>query len=41
MKAHIAVDADSGAGAHSHHKAANEADIEEIADLLHGKEHHV
>jgi IS5 family transposase len=37
MKAHIGVDADSGLV----HTAANEADVEHVADLLHGKEEQV
>ncbi len=41
MKAHIAVDADSGLVHTLTTTAANEADIEHIADLLHGKEQHV
>ena len=41
MKAHIAVDADSGLVHTVTTTAANEADIEQIADLLHGKEQHV
>ena len=40
MKAHIAVDADSGL-VHTATTAAKEADIEQIADMLHGKEEHV
>ena len=38
MKAHIAVDADSGLVHTVTTTAANEADVEQIADLLHGKE---
>ncbi len=38
MKAHIAVDADSGLVHTVTATAANEADVEQIADLLHGKE---
>ncbi len=41
MKAHIAVDADSGLVHTVTTTAANEADVEQIADLLHGKEEHV
>jgi IS5 family transposase len=41
MKAHIAVDANSGLVHTVTTTAANEADIEQIADLLHGKEQHV
>jgi len=41
MKAHIAVDADSGLVHTVTTTAANEADVEQIADLLHGKEKHV
>jgi len=41
MKAHIAVDADSGLVHTVTTTAANEADIEQVADLLHGKEQHV
>ena len=41
MKAHIAVDADSGLVHTVTTTPANEADIEQIADLLHGKEQHV
>ena len=41
MKAHIAVDADSGLVHTVTTTAANEADVEQIADLLHGKEQHV
>ncbi|MDP9602995.1 UNVERIFIED_ORG: IS5 family transposase [Variovorax paradoxus] len=38
MKAHIAVDADSGMVHTVTTMAANEADVEQVADLLHGKE---
>ena len=38
MKAHIAVDADSGLVHTVTTTAANEADVDQIADLLHGKE---
>jgi IS5 family transposase len=38
MKAHIGVDADSGLVHTVTTTAANEADVEQIADLLHGKE---
>jgi IS5 family transposase len=38
MKAHIAVDAQSGLVHTVTTTAANEADVEQIADLLHGKE---
>ncbi len=38
MKAHIAVDADSGLVHTVTTTAANEADVEQINDLLHGKE---
>ena len=41
MKAHIGVDADSGLVHTVATTAANEADIEQMADLLHGKEEHV
>ena len=41
MKAHIAVDADSGLVHTVATTAANESDVEQIADLLHGKEQHV
>jgi IS5 family transposase len=41
MKAHIAVDADSGLVHTVTTTAANEADVEQIAELLHGKEQHV
>ena len=41
MKAHIAVDADSGLVHTVTTTAANETDVEQIADLLHGKELHV
>ena len=41
MKAHIAVDADSGLVHTVTTTAANETDVEQIADLLHGKEQHV
>ena len=41
MKAHIAVDADSGLVHTVTTTAANEADVEQVADLLHGKEQHV
>jgi IS5 family transposase len=41
MKAHIAVDADSGLVHTVTTTAANEADVEQIADLLHGKEQQV
>lgn len=38
MKAHIAVDADSGLVHTVTTTAANEADVEQVADLLHGRE---
>ena len=38
MKAHIAVDADSGLVHTVTTTPANEADVEQVADLLHGKE---
>ena len=38
MKAHIAVDAESGLVHTVTTTAANEADVEQVADLLHGKE---
>ena len=38
MKAHIAVDAHSGLVHTVTTTAANESDVEQIADLLHGKE---
>ena len=41
MKAHIAVDAESGLVHTVTTTAANEADIEQVADLLHGKEQQV
>jgi IS5 family transposase len=41
MKAHIGVDADSGLVHTVTTTAANEADVEQVADLLHGKEEHV
>ena len=41
MKAHIAVDAHSGLVHTVTTTAANEADVEQIADLLHGKEQQV
>jgi IS5 family transposase len=41
MKAHIAVDADSGLVHTVTATAANEADVEQVADLLHGKEEQV
>ena len=41
MKAHIAVDADSGLVHTVTTTAANESDVEQIADLLHGKERQV
>ena len=41
MKAHIAVDAASGLVHTVTTTAANEADVEQIADLLHGKEQQV
>jgi IS5 family transposase len=41
MKAHIGVDADSGLVHTVTATAANEADIEQVADLLHGKEQNV
>ena len=41
MKAHIAVDAESGLVHTVATTAANEADIEQVADLLHGKEQQV
>ena len=41
MKAHIAVDAASGLVHTVTTTAANEADVEQIADLLHGKEEQV
>jgi len=41
MKAHIAVDADSGLVHTVATTAANEADVEQVADLLHGKEEQV
>jgi transposase, IS5 family len=41
MKAHIAVDADSGLVHTVTTTAANESDVEQIADLLHGKEQKV
>mgnify|MGYP003500586515 FL=1 len=41
MKAHIGVDADSGLVHTVTTTAANEADVEQVADLLHGKEQQV
>jgi IS5 family transposase len=41
MKAHIAVDAESGLVHTVTATAANEADVEPVADLLHGKEEQV
>ena len=41
MKAHIGVDADSGLVHTVTTTAANEADVEQVADLLHGKEEQV
>src|SRR6202008_1693101 len=41
MKAHIGVDADSGLVHTVTTTAANEADVEQVAQLLHGKEEHV
>lgn len=41
MKAHIAVDADSGLVHTVTTTAANEADVNQVADLLHGKEEQV
>ena len=41
MKAHIGVDADSGLVHTVITTAANEADVEQVADLLHGKEQNV
>jgi IS5 family transposase len=41
MKAHIGVDADSGLVHAVTTTAANEADVEQVADLLHGKEEQV
>ena len=41
MKAHIGVDADSGLVHTVTTTAANEADVEQVADLLHGKERFV
>jgi len=41
MKAHIAVDANSGLVHTVTTTPANEADVEQIADLLHGKEEQV
>jgi IS5 family transposase len=41
MKAHIGVDADSGLVHTVTTTPANEADVEQVADLLHGKEEHV
>ena len=38
MKAHIGVDADSGLVHTVATTAANESDVEQVADLLHGKE---
>jgi transposase, IS5 family len=41
MKAHIGVDADSGLVHTVTTTAANQADVEQVADLLHGKEEQV
>ncbi|HSV14901.1 MAG TPA: IS5 family transposase [Tepidisphaeraceae bacterium] len=41
MKAHIGVDADSGLVHTVTTTPANESDVEQVADLLHGKEKHV
>jgi IS5 family transposase len=41
MKAHIAVDAESGLVHTVTSTAANKADVEQVADLLHGKEEQV
>ena len=41
MKAHIGVDADSGLVHTVTTTPANESDVEQVADLLHGKEEHV
>jgi IS5 family transposase len=41
MKAHIGVDADSGLVHTVTTTAANESDVEQVADLLHGKEENV
>ena len=41
MKAHIGVDADSGLVHTVTTTAANEADVEQVADLLHGREEQV
>jgi IS5 family transposase len=41
MKAHIGVDADSGLVHTVTTTPANEADVEQVADLLHGKEEQV
>ncbi|MBC7436736.1 MAG: IS5 family transposase [Bdellovibrionales bacterium] len=41
MKAHIGVDADSGLVHSLATTAANEADVEQVADLLHGKDKQV
>ena len=41
MKAHIGVDADSGLVHTVTTTAANEADVEQVSDLLHGKEEQV
>jgi IS5 family transposase len=41
MKAHIGVDADSGLVHTVTTTAANESDVEQVADLLHGKEEQV
>jgi IS5 family transposase len=41
MKAHIGVDADSGLVHTVTTTAANEADVEQVGDLLHGKEQNV
>ena len=41
MKAHIGVDADSGLVHTVTTTAANEADVEQVGDLLHGKEEQV
>ncbi|MBI1398351.1 MAG: IS5 family transposase, partial [Betaproteobacteria bacterium] len=41
MKAHIGVDADSGLVHTVTTTPANEADVEQVADLLHGKERNI
>ncbi len=41
MKAHIGADVESGLVHHVHGTAANEADVIQVAELLHGEENAV